>query len=99
MRSWNAQLAKDRPSTAPTAYRLLGTIMGTAVTDGLILASPCKMKGAGIEHFPECPLATVAEVSALVDEMSERLRALFPLAIWCQLRRGELLGLRCGWAG
>ncbi len=94
IRSWNAELAERHASTAAKAYRLLATIMRTAVTDGLILTSPCRLSGAGIERAPERPLATVAEVSTLVELMPERLQLVVLLATWCQLRKGEILGLR-----
>jgi integrase len=68
--------------------------MRTAVVDGVILSSPCKVDGAGIERPVERPVATVAEVEALEEAMPEHLRAMVPLAAWCQLRRGEILGLR-----
>jgi len=44
IRGWQAKLAQAHPSTAAKAYRLLSSIMRTAVTDGLLLASP--MTGA-----------------------------------------------------
>jgi len=94
VRGWHATLAKQYQVTAAKAYRLLATILKTAVTDGLILSSPCKVKGAGVERSPERPLATIAEVQALADAMPARMRLLVLLATWCQLRRGELLGLR-----
>jgi integrase len=68
--------------------------MRTAVADGLILASPCKVDGAGSEHAMERPIATVEEVEALAMAMPDRLRLTVMLGTWCQLRRGELLGLR-----
>jgi integrase len=68
--------------------------MTTAVTDGILASSPCRVRGAGIEHAEERPVATVAEVKALADAMPERLRLVVLLATWCQLRRGEILGLR-----
>ena len=94
VRGWNAELAARHASTAAKAYRLLSTIMRTAAADGLIVMSPCKVKGAGSEHADERPIATIAEVAALVEAMPERLQLLIPLATWCQLRRGEILGLR-----
>jgi integrase len=39
-------------------------------------------------------MATVAEVNALTLAMPESLRLVVLLATWCQLRRGEILGLR-----
>jgi integrase len=68
--------------------------MRTAVTDGLLLASPCKVVGGGTEHAAGRPVASLAEVHALTAAMPERLRLVVLLATWCQLRRGELLGLR-----
>ena len=52
------------------------------------------MKGAAVENAPERPTASVAEVAALAEAMPEHLRVTVLLAAWCQLRRGELLGLR-----
>ena len=94
IRGWNAHLAARYPSTASKSYRLLSTILRTAVDDGLIMKSPCKVKGAGIERAAERPMATVAEVEALTVAMPDRLQLIIQLAAWCQLRRGEVLGLR-----
>ncbi len=94
VRGWHAELASRHPSTAAKSYRLLSTIMRTAVADGLILKSPCHVKGAAVEKAPERPVVSVAEIGALAGGMPERLRALVLLAAWCQLRRGELLGLQ-----
>lgn len=94
VRSWYGTLASEYPTTAAKSYRLLSTIMKTAVIDGIIMSSPCKITGAGIERTPERPVATLAEIEALGNAMPERLRLVVLLAVWCQLRRGELLGLR-----
>jgi integrase len=94
IRGWNAHLAARYPSTASKAYRLLSTILRTAVDDGLIMKSPCKVKGAGVERAAERPMATIAEVEALTSAMPDRLQLAIQLATWCQLRRGEILGLR-----
>lgn len=94
IRGWHAGIAEEHPATAAKAYRLPSTIMRAAVVDGLILTSPCKINGAGVERAKERPIATIAEVEALEAAMPEHLRLIVPLATWCQLRRGELLGLR-----
>lgn len=94
IRSWHAGLAADYASTAAKAYRLLSTILHTAVADGLILSSPCKVNGAGVERAAERPVATVREVAELEAALPAHLRLIVPLATWCQLRRAELLGLR-----
>jgi integrase len=94
VREWNTELAKRLPSTAAKSYRLLSTMMKTAVSDGLIVKSPCTVRGASIEHSPERPIASPSEVQGLANAMPERLRLAVTLACWCQLRRGELLALR-----
>jgi integrase len=94
IRGWHAGIAQGHPSTAAKSYRLLSTIMRTAVVDGLILTSPCKVEGGGTERAAERPMATIAEVEALTSAMPEHLQLVVLLATWCQLRRGEILGLR-----
>ena len=94
VREWNAELASRHASTAAKAYRLLSTIMKTAATDGLIASSPCRVVGASAEHPDERPIASPQEVRQLTDAMPEYLRVVVSLATWCQLRRGEILGLR-----
>jgi integrase len=94
VRNWNADLAGRSLSTASRAYRLLSAIFKTAVMDGLITTSPCKVSGAGVEHPSERPMATAAEVEAIASAMPDYLRIVVLLATWCQLRRGEVLGLR-----
>ena len=69
VRSWNAELAREHPVTAAKAYRLLRQLCSTAVADGIIGRNPCAVKGAGQEHSPERPTATVAEVTALAGAM------------------------------
>ena len=51
-------------------------------------------EGSRRREGPERPVATVAEIGALAVAMPRRLMLLVLLACWCQLRRGELLGLR-----
>ena len=41
--------------------------MRTAVDDGLIIKTPCKVSGAGTEHAVERPMATIAEVEVLTS--------------------------------
>jgi integrase len=97
VRAWFSDVSgEDGPgrATAARCYRLLRTILNTAVTDGLIVKNPCQVKGAGAERSPERPIATVAEVHALADAIAPRFRAAVLLAAFCSLRRGEILGLR-----
>lgn len=94
VRAWHARLAGDHPSTAAKAYRLLRTMMNTAVLDELIVRSPCRVEGAGKESAAERPIATLAELDQLVAAMPARFKAIVLLACWCHLRKGELCGLR-----
>ena len=94
VRAWNARSARQHPSTAAKAYRLLATIMKTAVTDELISVSPCRIRGASQERAPERPTASVQEIQGLRRHMPEHLRIAIDLAVWCQLRKAEILGLQ-----
>ncbi len=94
IRSWNSSHAKQHPTTAAKAYRLLSSIFRTAVDDETIGRNPCQVRGAAAERAPERPIATMKEVDELADAMPEDLRIAVLLAAWCQLRRGEVRGLR-----
>jgi integrase len=94
VRAWYASAARTHPTTAAKAYRLLSSIMRTAVSDELITRNPCQVRGAAVEKAPERPVATIAEVEALTRAMPASLRIAVLLAAWCQLRRGEVRGLR-----
>ena len=94
VRAWYAGLDVDHHATAAKAYRLLSSVMKRAVDDGILARSPCQIPGGGSERAPARPLATMEEVDALTDALPERLQIIVPLAVWCQLRRGEILGLQ-----
>jgi hypothetical protein len=47
VRAWNARMVRNQPTMAPKAYRLLRTILTTAVDDGLLEANPCRIRLAG----------------------------------------------------
>ncbi|MGP6203912.1 tyrosine-type recombinase/integrase [Microbacterium sp. F2] len=80
-------------SAAANAYRLLRTLMNTALTDGLIPSSPCQLKGAGQARHRERGTASPAEVAALAAHMPARLAAAVTVAAWSGLRAGELFAL------
>ena len=94
VRRWHAELHARFPATAAGAYRLLSTICTSAVNEEVIARSPCRVKGAAAEHAPERPTASVAELMALVNATPVKYQAAVLLAGWCQLRRGEVLGLQ-----
>jgi integrase len=94
VRQWYWRLHSSHPATADDAYRLLRALLNTAVADERIVRNPCQVKGAGSVTAPERPVASVAEVRAAADAMPGQLRLAVLLAAWCQLRRGEVLGLQ-----
>ena len=97
VRSWHASLlAGPRPgrSTLAKSYRLLRTILNTAVEDELLAKNPCVLKGAGVERPAERPIATVAQVYDLAEAVGSRFRALVLMATFTSLRLGELQALR-----
>ncbi len=99
VRAWFSDLSGGGgpgQATGARCYRLLRTIMNTAVTDGLVVKNPCQVKGAGTERSPERPIASIPEVQALAAAIAPRFRAAVLLAAFCSLRRGEILGLRRG---
>lgn len=96
VRTWQADLLNDGIGrvTAAKAYRLLRAMLATAVQDGLLAKNPCNIRGAGTEHSPERPTASVSQVDALASAVGQRHRALVLLAAYGGLRFGELLALR-----
>ena len=94
VRTWNASLQATASGTAPAAYRLLRAIFSTAVEDGLVLRSPCRVRGAGSDLAKVRPLPTVAEIQKLAEAMPPNLQAAIWLAAGGTLRRGEVLGLQ-----
>lgn len=96
IRRWYAQLVRRSGSgslTPAKSYRLLRTILNTAVADGLIAKNPCAIAGGGIERSAERTVATLAQVWALADAVPPRFRALVLTAAFAGLRFGELAGL------
>jgi integrase len=97
IRQWHGELSGSRypgASTVAKAYRLLRTVLNTAVEDNVIGKNPCLIEGAGVERAPERPTATIPEVFKLADAIERRYRLMVVLAAFGGLRLGELLGLR-----
>jgi integrase len=76
-------------SSLAKSYRLLHAIFQTAVEDDLVVKNPCILRGASVERPAERPIATVAQVFELVDEIEDSL-----LATFTGLRLGEIRALR-----
>lgn len=64
------------------------------VEDGLIARNPCLIGGAGTEHGPERPVASIPQVCALADAVPERYGPMVLLACLGGLRLGEVLVIR-----
>jgi integrase len=95
VRTWNAKVAKGRPTARAHAYSLLKTIFAQAVDDELRLINPCRIKGAGqTKRVVRIHPASIDELETLVIKMPDRFRAMVLLAAWCALRFGELVALR-----
>ncbi len=95
VRAWYDDLQERRgPMIAAKSYRMLRGMLATAVEDGLLIASPCTLRGAADEWSPERPVLTVAQVLDVADEVGEQWRALVLLGAFCCLRIGELAALR-----
>src|SRR5207245_6048242 len=78
VRRWHADLVRASGSgslTPAKCYRLLRTILNTALADGLIARNPCAIVGAGVEHSAERPVATLAQVWAIAEAVEPRFRA------------------------
>jgi integrase len=95
VRAWRQQCLERGvgSTTVAKSYRLLRSILATAVDDELILRNPCRLKGAGTEAAPERPVLSLPEVFRLADAIEERYRVLVLLAVFGSLRFGELMGL------
>ncbi len=96
VRQWHATLTRaERPGqvTVAKCYRLLRVIFATANADELIARNPCVLKGAGVEHSPERPVASIAEVDRLVELAPAHMKALVLMATYTALRFGELAAL------
>lgn len=95
VRRWRRDLldAGVGPVTVAKAYRLLRSILNTAVGDRLIGKNPCQIPGAGQERSPERPTATLEQVFQIAAVVPDRYRLLVLLACFSSLRWGEVAAL------
>lgn len=98
VREWRAALLADgvSPTMAAKAYRLLRSVLMTAVKEDRILPrNPCQIRGADREQPAERPVLVVPEVLALADAMPHRrYRALILVTTFASLRFGEVSALQ-----
>ncbi|MFJ2578430.1 tyrosine recombinase XerC [Kitasatospora aureofaciens] len=97
VRAWRAALRKTgKKTTAAKCYRLLKSILETAVDDDLIRRNPCRVKGGGKEDAAERPHATIEQVLQLADLMGPRWQLMVFIAAFMALRPEEQAELRRG---
>jgi integrase len=95
VRTWHGRLSQSElhPNTVAKIYRLLRTILGTAVDDGVLPSNPARIRGASKERAVERPLLSWDDVVELANAIEPRFSALVWTAAASGLRFGELSGL------
>lgn len=63
-------------------------VMEVAVDAGLILRTPCRVKGAATERLPEMQAATPEQVAAIAAAVEPRWQALILMAAYSGLQVG-----------
>lgn len=98
VRRWySSQLTSGRQTQAGHAYRLLRSVMSTAVSDGRIPTNPCQIRGASKASTGRSVRPpTDAELANIVATIDPRMALLVEVAAWGGLRWGELTELRRG---
>lgn len=97
IRGWHsAMVDADRPGpvTVAKVYRLLRSMLNTAVEDEILLRNPCVIRGAGKEFSPERPMMSAGDVVLLAGAVPSNHRLLVLLGGFSGLRLGEVLALR-----
>lgn len=96
-RRLQSELAKSGRSGAATvarAYRLLRSILQTAVDDEVLSRNPCRIVGGGDARSAERPVLSAEEIGRLAEAVPGRYRAFVLVAGFTGLRAGELAALR-----
>jgi integrase len=95
IRSWHAKLLRSDlgPVTVAKVYRLLRSILTTAVDDGLLLRNPCRIARAGVERSAERPIPTIDDLRRVSAALPERYAVVPWIAALGGLRKGEIFGL------
>lgn len=99
VRRWRADLLEAgglSPNTVAKVYKRLAQIMAAAVDDGLLPASPCRIRGASAETLPELCVPDLEQVIRILDHSSPEIRAMVAVGAFCGLRFGECVGLTVG---
>jgi len=95
VREWHAAALRGKggKTSISQTYRFLRMVMNTAARENVIARNPCQIKGAGAVKSVERPVASPAQIIALVEAINPRYRTAVLIAAWCGLRRGEIAGL------
>lgn len=95
VRAWHGDLVRSslHPNSVSKVYRMLRSILTTAVDDGLLAENPAHIRGAARESIIDRPLLTWDQVAELAEAIEPRFSALVWLAASTGLRFGELSGL------
>jgi integrase len=92
---WIAVGEKGTLSLRTKVYSHLKSITGFALRKGWIATDPCQIRGGSqspiIKNFS---IPTVEQVKVIIDNAPDEYKALFAIAAWGGLRKGELLELR-----
>ena len=95
VRAWHHELDSAHPTGRARVYAFLRTVLATAVSDDLIAANPCRIRGAGqARAVTPVEVLTPHQVADLAEAVGERYAAAIHLGAWCQMRVGEVLALR-----
>jgi integrase len=94
VRAWYDQLDSAEPTRRRRIYGIFHAIMATAVADDLIDSNPCRLRAGKPSRKHRIKVATLPELTKIVETLPSRYNALILLAAWCGLRFGELTELR-----
>ena len=95
VRRWFADQLRSGLSRTTVAkqYRLLRSILATALDEELITKNPCQIKGGGVEASPERQIPELGIVADLAAALPDHLAAVPWIAALAGLRKAEILAL------
>lgn len=94
VRAWHSAMVDgSSPTMAPKAYRLLRSILATAVDDDVLVKNPARIRSAGQEQAIERRVPTLPQLYPLADAVDGRYRAMVLTAGLAGLRWGEVTAL------
>lgn len=96
VQGWVRQLEQNgiKPFAIQRAYNLLTSLMGTAVLEGILVATPCRKIDRPPTPAKSPQWFTVEQIRAIVAELPKGHGIATLLMVWTGLRWGEMAGLR-----